>query len=155
MYELSPIILYRMRCSYYSHPYLNVQFFFEQFFPCLPDFPENFPAKIYLPNKIKKKHSVGKISPEYPMLLQMTFFQEISSKIAKYPMLLPRFQNFPAKCPKSEIFLRNLPQNRSKKNNYSRSSSITSTVSRRSGIPPFCPPPLLSELGVIIHNHNM
>ena len=31
-------------------------------------------------------------------------------------MLLPRFQNFPAKCPKSKIFLRNLPEIRQEKN---------------------------------------
>ena len=30
-------------------------------------------------------------------------------------MLLPGFQNFPAKCPKSEIFLRDFPASRQKK----------------------------------------
>jgi len=35
-------------------------------------------------------------------------------------MLLPGFQNFPAKCPKSKIFLRNPATQRQEKKNYTR-----------------------------------
>ena len=85
---------------------------------------ENFPAKIYLLNFTEfSKHSVRKKFPQNILcfFFRLPFFRalnlrqvylflkEFSSQIAKYPMLLPGFQNFPAKCPKSKIFLRNLP----------------------------------------------
>ena len=48
-------------------PVCGYSFFSSKMFFLPAGFPENFPAKIYLPNF--QNTVLGKISPEYPMLL--------------------------------------------------------------------------------------
>ena len=56
-----------IRFLFYFPSYKDIVFFFEQHFFLPVGFPENFPAKIYLPNF--QNTVLGKIPPEYPMLL--------------------------------------------------------------------------------------